>query len=316
MTQPSYNSVRPVDPLLTNLSIGFKNDMFFWDVVAPPSVVQQPSGQYTIYNREFWFRQQDGADRGPTSPYTRIGYDVSFESYACFEIGYEKQLSDVVRSASQLPEDLLVTDVALLTNQVQLELERRVIAECFNKDGVWSQDKTYSSSNDWTNSNANPLEDMDAAIRTIKRTTGAMPTTLIMGPDTWRALRRHPDLINSYQYVHGGLLTKQQMQDILEVPEILVGNNSYTSTVEGQTDVDSAYTDFYGNHALLLCRNSPGLTVANGAYTFMWDQAGNIPWAAQNYYEDATRSQVSRVFTFLDPRIVSSAHGYRFKNCA
>lgn len=311
MTQPALRTVRPIDPVLSNLSIGFKNDMFYWDMLAPPAVVDQPSGQYTIYNREYWFRHQDGADRGPTSPYTRIGWDVSFASFFVQEIGYEKQLADVVRSASQLREDLLVTDVALLTNQIQMELERRVIAETFNKDGVWAEDKVPTTK--WDSSGSNPLDDMDSARRFIKRTTGQWPNTLIMGLDVWRNLRRHADLINSYQYVHGGLLTREQLQDILEIPTILVGDNSYTTTKEGQTDSTSNYTDFYGDHALLLCSAVPGMPIPNGAQTFMWDQAGNIPWAAQNYYEEATRSQVSRIFTFIDPKVVSSAHGYRFK---
>jgi len=56
--------------------------------------------------------------------------------------------------------------------------------------------------------------------------------------------------------------------------------------------------------------NPPALQVAASAYTVMWNEKGNIPWAVDSYREEGRRSNVNRVFTHLKPTIVSTFHGY------
>ena len=43
MPLPTITDVRPVDPVMTQLSIGFKNPRYFWDQIAPPVEVAEKS---------------------------------------------------------------------------------------------------------------------------------------------------------------------------------------------------------------------------------------------------------------------------------
>ena len=49
--------------------------------------------------------------------------------------------------------------------------------------------------------------------------------------------------------------------------------------------------------------------VPNGAYTFIWDEMGNVPWAMQNYRAEEVRSDVHRIFTHPTVEITSKYHG-------
>ena len=87
MPQPTMVDVRPIDPILTNLSIGFKNEKFLWDQIAPISRVDQKSGKFFVYNKDFWFRRQAGGKRGDDGRYTRVVYGLVNVAYVDTESG-------------------------------------------------------------------------------------------------------------------------------------------------------------------------------------------------------------------------------------
>lgn len=305
--QPAQGDVRPVNPVLTSLSIGFKNEKFLWDMIAPPSSQDQKSGTYFIWDREFWFRRQEGAVRAPESQYLRTGYGVSTDTYNTFEIGFEKQLGDPIKAAFQTGEDLKTMDVQFLTNLMELELEKRVAAATF-VTGVWGTSNTLSGTDQWSDfANSDPIADADTAIRTILRNTGARPNVFFIGLLGWEKLKEHPLILDKYKHTQTGVMTPELIAPVLGVDEIVIGDSVENTADENQVFVGS---DIWTDNGLFLVRNNPALGVANGAYTFMWNERGNVPWAVEDYREEQTRSEVSRVFTHLDPQIVSSQHGY------
>ena len=70
--------VRPVDPVMTNLSIGFKNEAYYWDKLAPVVPVSEKSGTYFIWDKDYWLRKVAGSERAPSAPYTRVDKGVEY----------------------------------------------------------------------------------------------------------------------------------------------------------------------------------------------------------------------------------------------
>ena len=310
--QPTRRDVRPVNPVLTTLSIGFKNDHFLWDMIAPPASQSQQTGTYFIYLREFWFRRQEGAERAPSGAYTRVGYGVTTATYNCQEIGFEKVTGDATKAASQTPEDLGVLDTQFLTNLIQLELEKRVSAAAF-VTGVWGTSNTLTGVNQWSDfANSDPIANSQTAIRTILRNTGAKPNTLFVGLLGWEKLAEHPLVLDKYKHTQVGVMTPQLVAAVLGVENLIVGDSVENTAAENLTFTGA---DIWTDNALFLVKNNQALGVANGAYTFMWDERGNVPWAVEDYRDEPVRSDVTRVFTHIDPQIVSSQHGYLFLDC-
>ena len=310
MPLPTVRDVRPVDPVLSDMSIGFKNDKFLWEKIAPTKESGEQSGTYFIYTRDYWFRRGKRAQRAATAPYERVDYGVGTDTFRSLEYGFEKALADVIKNASQTPESLEVRDNQFLTNLIEMELEIQVAAAAFIT-GVWGT--STNPTVQWSDyDNSDPIADIDAGKRTIRRNTGAAITSVFIGSLCWESLKEHPLLIEKYKYTQKGILTEDLVAAAFGVPELIVGDSVNNTANEGQTYVGA---DIWTDNALLLVRNNPGLLVPNGATTFMWNERGNIPWAAETYREEKIRSDVQRVFSHWDIQIVSAQHGYMLLDC-
>ncbi len=312
MALPTLKDVRPTDPVLSDLSIGFKNPKFLWDKIAPSKETDQQSGTFFIYTRDYWMRRKTGGVRAAEGPYTRADYGVSTDTYACKERGFEKLLGDVTQKASQTPENLQTVDVQFLTNLIQLELEKDVAAACF-VTGVWGTTTTLATTDQWSDfDGSDPIDKIEVAKRTIRRATGAKPNVLFLGALAWEKLKEHPLILDKYKHTQVGIMTEELVAPVFGVEEVVVGDSVENTAAE---NVAYAGADIWTDNALLLVRNNPGLGVANGAYTFQWNEDNNIPWGVQEYREEQTRSTVTRVFTHYVPKIVSAYHGYIFLDC-
>jgi len=308
---PTQNDVRPVNPVLTDLSIGFKNEEFIWDLLAPVVATDQKSGTYFIWDRDYWFRtfeEAQGAKRAPEGPYKRVAYGVSTSTYDTVEYGFEKPTGDPIVAASQTPESLTQQDIAFLTNLIEMELERLISSTLF-KASVWGTDNTLAGVNQWSDfANSDPIGDFDTAKSTIRQNTGATPNQAIMGIATWNDLKEHPLILDKYKHTQSGIMTEELVAAALGIDKIVVGKSARNTAKEGQTFVGS---DIWTDSCLIMSSvPSPGLAVPAAAYTFMWDEVGNIPWAVQEYREEQTRSNVARVLTHAVPKATSAEHAY------
>jgi len=307
--QPTQRDARPVNPVLTSLSIGFRNGKFLWDQISPPFEVSEKSGTYFLYDRDFWFRRQEGAERAPTSPYLRTGYELSTDSYNTREIGFEKELGDPIRASSQTPEDLQIIDTRFLTNLIQLELEKRVQLAHFIT-GVWGTSNTLTGTSQWSDfANSDPIADMDTARRTILRNTGADAMKGFVGLLGWEQLKEHPLILEKYVHTTPSIMTEALVAAVLGIDELVVGNSVENTAFEGAAYVGA---DIWTDNFLLKVDDDPSIDVGTPSVTFMWNEKGNIPWAMEDYRDEIIRADITRVFTHLDPQITSAQHGYLF----
>ena len=309
--QPADADVRPVDPVMTNLSIGYKNESFMWDKIAPVAEVVEASGTYFRYTRDFWMRRQEGAERGTGAPYLRVGYGLETSKYATIELGFEAPLDEVTKAKSQTPEDLSDTNAAFLSNLMQLELEKRTAEELFTTS-IWGTDNALSSTTRWNiYDTSNPVDDMDVVLSTVRRNTGMEPNVFFIGRPVWDVLKDHPMILDRYKYSQPAIMTTELVAAVLNIPKIIVGNTVENTAKEGQTYVGA---DIWGDKGLVSVMNAPGLMIPAGAFTFIWNEKGNMPWAIDSYYEPQTRSDIDRIFTHRDAEVVSNHHGYFFSN--
>jgi hypothetical protein len=314
---PTQNDVRPVNPILTNMSIGYKNPTFIWDLVAPVVPSDEKSGTYFIWTKDYWFRafeQAGGAKRAPAGNYKRVDHGVTTATFDTDEYGFETPTSDPVAASSQTPESLIAQDVKFLTNLIEMELELLTAAGLF-VSSKWGTDNTLSGTSQWSDfANSDPIGDFDTAKGTVRKDTGVEPDRAIMGIATWNDLKEHPLITDKYKHTQAGIMTEELVAAALGVKEIVVGRTAKNTAKEGQTYVGA---DVWTDSCLLIpAIDAPALETAAAAYMFMWDEVGNIPWAVQQYREEQTRSEISRVLTHAIPKVTSSASGYLFLDTA
>ncbi len=312
-TLPTINDVVGVNPALTDLSLGFKNDRFLWDQIARPKSSVNKTGTYASYTRDYWFRRQTGGKRAASGEYTQAqGYGITWPTFNCLERGFEKLLDDATRKANQTADDLAIVDVAYLTNLIQLELEKDVAAAAFIT-GVWGTSTTLALTDQWSDFDASdPIDKVEIAKRTIRRATGAKVNKMFIGAAAWEKLKEHPLLLDKYKHTQRGILTEELVAEALGVGQVIVGDSVENTAAEGAT---FAGADIWTDNCLLVVDNAPGLMTPTGALTFMWNEVGNVPWAIQSYRWEKGRGDVTRVLSHYDIKIVASALGYIFLDC-
>ena len=306
----TIGDVRPVNPVNKELSIGFKNPAYFWDVLAPPVEVPERSGTYFTWTKDFWFRRALSMDRAPTGPYSRTTMGLSSSTYETNEKGLEELVSEVIESASQTAEDLDTQAIAHLTEMMQIELEKMVAAATF-VTGKWGTSNTLTGGNQWSDLAAsNPLTDAETAKRTIRRATGRNPNSLAIGALTWEVLKEHPLVLDKYKHTQVGIMTPDLVASAMGIEKLYVMSSVENTAAEGQTFSGS---DIWTDNALFFNRvPNPGLSVPNGAYTFIWNEKENFPWAMDQYESKETRGLVHRIFTHPDVVVTASDLGYMF----
>ena len=93
--------------------------------------------------------------------------------------------------------------------------------------------------------------------------------------------------MDKYKHTQTGILTEELVAAALGVPELVVGDSIENTADEGQVYVGA---DIWTDNALFQVVNTPALQVAASAYTVMWNEKGNIPWAVESYREEGRRS--------------------------
>ena len=310
MSIPTINDVRTINPVLTDLSIGFKNERFHWDKIARPKRTNEKSGSYPTYTRDYWFRRMTGGLRAPGGEYTQApGYGISWATFNALERGFEKGLDDSIRRANQTADDLGIVDLAYLTNLIQLELEKEVAAAAF-VTGVWGTSTTLTGTDQWSDLDASdPIDKIEVAKRTIRRNTGSKPTCICVGALVWEKLKEHPLLLDKYKHTQRGILTEDLVAQAFGVDRLMVADSVENTVADGQTFTGA---DIWTDNVLVFVDNAPGLMTPTGAITFIWDEQGNYPWGVQEYRWEKTRSNVQRVFTHFDIKIVAAQLGYMY----
>ena len=107
MALPTINDVQAVDPVLTNMLIGYMqaDDRFVASRVFPAVSVEKDSGTYYTMTKKYFFFD-DLEQRAPGSDFGQLGFGVSSSTYTTLQWAGEIPLADEVRANSQIPMDL------------------------------------------------------------------------------------------------------------------------------------------------------------------------------------------------------------------
>ena len=311
---PTANDVRPIDPILTDLSLGYKNESYFWDMIAPPVPVAQASGTYFRYDRDYWFRRGIGGDRAPANTYNRVGFGVSTDTYVTSEKGWEEAVDDVTRKKSQTPESLDNLATMHLVEIMSLEYEK-LVSDALWKAGVWGTSRELVGTDKWSDlSGSDPINDSEIAKRIIRRNTGQEPNLLAIGAVTWEKLKEHPKILDKYKYTQVGIMTEALVAAALGIEMVVVLKSVENTAHEGAPGV-ARFTgeDIWTDNALYLkITPTPGLMVPNGAYTFVWDgdPGAGVPWGMSQWRDEPIRSDVQRIIAHPVVKLVEPQYGY------
>ena len=314
MSQPTGSSIQAVDPVLTNMLLGYMQNAgrFVASRVFPEIGVDKKGFTYYILTKKYWF-VDEMKTRAPGSKFARSGYGVSTATGAAIIWGLEHPIADEDRSNNQMPLSLEQTGLRWLAQQSLIRKERAFAAD-FMTTGVWGTDDSNATT-DWDDFTAgDPVNDVLTARRTISLNTGVPANTMVLGSIVDQAIKNHPDIIDRVKYTQAA--TQSSIESILAaafgVSNYWVAEASYNSANEGQAMTAAAVID--DDCLVTYVTPTPGIMEASAGYTYSWNGGGGLGSIAQ-YREDQTKSDVLQNSEAWDQKVVASDVGYFFSDC-
>lgn len=270
------NAPFPIQPELTAIAIAYRNARLIADDVLPRIPVGTQEFKYLKYR----------LDESFTVPDTRVGRKsapnkTEFHADELTSQTLDFGLDDDIPQADidNAPPNFRPVGMAVesLTDLVLLDREQRAASLVFGAASYpVSQVNTLANAAQWSDSSSDPiaviLAGLDAPVM--------RPNVLVFGRPCWSALARHPKMCKAVFKTGGdaGIVSRQQVADLFEVEDVLVGEAFVNTAKRGQSP---ALARCWGKHAAALYRDKMVSTRGrvSWGYTAQWGTrvAGSQP---------------------------------------
>lgn len=315
MPQPTSYDVHPVDAILSNISVAYMQSQmqYIAGQVFPVVPVDKQSDKYFVYDKNDWFRDE-AQRRADSTESAGSGYGLSTDSYSCDVFALHKDIGDKTRANADAPLRLDSEAAQFVTSRLLLRREIQWVTDYFTTS-VWDTDVTGGTDfTQWSSyATSDPINDVEGGKETVLSTTGFEPNTLVLGYQTFRQLKNHPDLVDRIKYTSQQTLTPQMMANLFDIDRVLVAKAIKATNVEGAT---AAYSFVYGKHAALFyVPPNPGLMTPSAGYTFAWNGVSGglgLSVGTSSFRMEHLKSTRVEGEIAFDDKVVASDLGYFF----
>ncbi|MFG6348966.1 MAG: hypothetical protein K1W15_09650 [Lachnospiraceae bacterium] len=287
---------------LTNMGMAFFADAgdYVATSIFPVCPVSFSTGYYYIYNKGDLAR--DNVARKPkfgkVAPAQMGHTDASYHCVVDQVIVGIDQIGAVNYQRAGVPPaiDPRRAKNRFITDQQLLHLDL-VFAGNFFKSGVWGNEfegvtsgTTLSGSQfiKFSDANSDPVRFFDGRKRQIRLDGRRTPNRLVLGYDTYLALKEHPDLLERVKYTgstaNPAQVNEKVLAELFGVEEVKVLYAAYNAAEEGQED-DMQFICEPDGALLTYTTGSPALDEPSAGYIFTWDMLGNGNFMATDVFE-------------------------------
>ncbi len=305
----------PINPVQTGITLAYKNLTLIADSVMP---------RVNVATKEFKYQKYDKAERF-TVPNTLVGRKGAPNE---MEFGATEDASFVKDYGldSVIPNDDIIQAAAggtnynpvnhtteVLTDLILLDREKRVADIVFddaNYNSGFKVDVALNATTQWSDYvNSEPRDQILEALDTpIMR-----PNIFVINQNVWRVLRQHPQIVSSILGNSGkqGTITRQQLADLLEIEEVIVGQGFINIAKPNQASV---MTRVWGDHGALLYRNRLANTQMGATFGFTAQYQGRIAGQMAEQKVGLRGGVRVRVGESVKELVIAKDLGYFFEN--
>lgn len=221
----------PVDPELTQIAMAYRNREMIADMVLPIVPVGKKEFKYTVFHKDERFTVPDTLV-GRKSRVNEVEFGASEETASARDYGLEDPIpqDDIDHAAGRF--NPVEQAVEAIQDLLALDREVRTAKMVMNAANYAASNKTTLST-PWTDPAADVIGDIHAAQDAVVYMDVNVMT---LGMQDWRALSTHPQIVKAINRNSGdsGIVTRQQVADLFELEEILVGRSRVNTSKKGQ----------------------------------------------------------------------------------
>lgn len=327
MPQPTQNQVH-IDAALSMIATAYVQsaDAYIADTIFPPVPVQHQSDKYFRYRKGDFFRDEAQL-RADATESAGTGYNLDTDSYLAAVYALHQDIGEQVRKNADPAVDPDIGATKMLMQKMLIKKDR-IFVQKYLTTGLWGNEVSGALTGNgtttrtyWNNdADGDPFTDISDAQTVVLQNTGMEPNVLVLGYKVYKALKKHPLVIDRIKYTspaYAGKITPALMAEAFDVEKIVVSKAVYNSAAEGATDVFNFVT---GNHALLAyAAPAPGLMVPSAGYVFPWAgftgmnnmgiRVSNIPVPLRGQGTNRVEAEMA-----FDMKLVGTDLGYFFNS--
>lgn len=314
LSQARFNQ----NPILTSLLLGLGQGAFIAESLFPrlptalsgvtvPKIGNERLKRYNLR-------------RAPGSATKRVDIDWGGTVYTVKQYAVEVPLPrEIVRESDtarrlNVAAHLDVSQVAVTTARDILALDYELdVALVATDPAVYAAGhvQALAGATKWSAATGTPVTDIAAAANIIRKKIGKRPNTLTLSADAYDALRFNAEVNTYLPATQQGPATKEQLQQILGLENIQVGDAIWM-------DAAGTGTDVWGNNAILAYVPKIGgsantLSLAEPAFGFTQVIEGH-PFMETPYYEDGLKSWIYGATFERQPNVSYDTAGFLFQN--
>lgn len=293
-----------VDPVLSNVSTKYSNEMYLADKILPVVPTAKQTGKYYVYNKAM-FRRND-TTRALGAKANEVEYGLTTASFEAFDHALKEKLPfEVINQADSAlsPE---TDSVESVTEQLLVDKEI-ALATTMADTAVLTSNTTLSGTSQWSDyNNSDPIGDVRTGAQTIQQNIFRKPNTLILGKQVFDKLMDHPAITERLKYTNG-IITEELLARLFNVDRVWVAEAGYNSATEGATD-SLAY--IWGKHAwLVYIAPTPRLKQVTFGWQFTYQNRQVMKWD-----DTDAQSRFVRVNENYVQKLVAVQAAYLIKN--
>lgn len=314
MPQLTLAQARVINPVLTSVAQGIKQNSLVGEFLFPRVPVQLRAGNIITFGRED-FMQYSGLVRGPGAATKRVQFGYSNSAYALVDYSLEgalpiENMQESMADANGFSIDgasMAIRKVQAILN-LRLEIAQATLATTLGNYPAANR-TTLSGTAQWSDytGTSSPAAVIETGKEAVRAAIGKRPNTLVLGPITFARLRQHPQIVDRTKYTTSGSITTEFLAQFFGVDRVIVADGVQA------TDA-GVLSDIWGKHAILAYTETASLAdmgTPTFGYTYNLD---GYPVVEEPYYERNTKTWYFPVTRSEAPVIAASSAGYFIQN--
>jgi hypothetical protein len=309
MSQPSLASLRPQDPILTEVARGYAQpEAEIANVLFPIVTVGHRAGRILSFGPDDF--KLVSTRRAPGANTKRVSFGYESDPFSLVDYRLEGAVPrEHDEEASVVPEiDLGANAVNRVQSQMALEREDQAAKLALNPDRYATSNKTtLAGQARWDDDASDPVDDLTEAKEIIRRQTGKYPNVLALGPSVLTKLRKHPKLMDRISISKDRVpLTLQQLAALFEIDQVVAGGAVYHDGTQ--------FRDVWKNSAVLAftaAKSAREMGSPSFGYTYRLRER---PMVEVPYFDNNTVTWYYPTSDAYQAALVGAAAGFLFQD--
>lgn len=325
-----------VDPILTNMSVGWQDQNLYGLRIFPETPVNTKSGQYRVFDRSNWLIWRSRREPG-TVANEISGRKWSVDTFGTREHSLQAPIYDEERQelnsqgglanpvfGGDLQIDPEADAVSLVTGAIMREHEKKVADTTRNAANYAANHKVaLAGATQWSNYTfvtagdpysvvSNPVNDLKTAMQRIYLDTGRFPNTLVIPFDAVGVIENHPRVVS--RYVYTSIYDPNAWKQILGLPAAQDLNvfvvDSKINTADN-VDLTESIASLWGQDVWMgIVDPNPGQKTFTFGKTFAFTYPNGATRPTDRWREEPRKADLVRTSFAYDLKIVSALAGY------